>query len=49
MQLAAACGRRLTCVEAGFNKNLSEYGFVLQNFWNNANQHVVPDPFGIVK
>jgi nicotinamidase-related amidase len=32
-----------------FIQNLSEYGFVLQNFWNNANQHVVPDPFGIVK
>jgi hypothetical protein len=23
--------------------------FVIQNFWNNANQHVVPDPFGVVK
>lgn len=34
---------------APFNHNLSEYGFVLQNFWNNANQHVVPDPFGVVK
>ncbi|MGC2778029.1 MAG: isochorismatase family protein [Bradyrhizobium sp.] len=34
---------------APFNHNLSEYGFVLQNFWNNANQHVVPDPFGMVK
>lgn len=32
-----------------FNRNLSEYGFVLQNYWNNANQHVVPDPFGMVK
>jgi nicotinamidase-related amidase len=32
-----------------FNKNLSEYGFVLQNFWNNANGHAVPDPFGMVK
>ena len=32
-----------------FNHNLSEYGFVLQNFWNNANQHVVPDPFGVLK
>jgi nicotinamidase-related amidase len=32
-----------------FIQNLSEYGFVLQNFWNNANQHVVPDPFGMVK
>ena len=32
-----------------FNQNLSEYGFVLQNFWNNANQHVVSDPFGMVK
>jgi nicotinamidase-related amidase len=34
---------------APFTNNLSEYGFVLQNFWNNANQHAVPDPFGIVK
>ena len=32
-----------------FVQNLSEYRFVLQNFWNNANQHVVPDPFGMVK
>jgi nicotinamidase-related amidase len=32
-----------------FIQNLPEYGFVLQNFWNNANQHVVPDPFGLVK
>jgi hypothetical protein len=34
---------------APFIQNLSEYGFVLENFWNNANQHVVPDPFGMVK
>jgi nicotinamidase-related amidase len=34
---------------APFTNNLSEYGFVLQNFWNNANQHSVPDPFGMVK
>ncbi len=34
---------------APFNSNLPEYGFVTQNFWNNANQHVVPDPFGMVK
>jgi nicotinamidase-related amidase len=34
---------------APFNNNLSEYGFVLQNFWNNANQHAVADPFGMVK
>ena len=32
-----------------FIQNLSEYGFVLQNFWNNANQHTIPDPFGMVK
>ncbi len=32
-----------------FNKNLPEYGFVVQNFWNNANGHVVTDPFGMVK
>ena len=34
---------------APFIQNLPEYGFVLQNFWNNANQHTVPDPFGVVK
>jgi nicotinamidase-related amidase len=34
---------------APFIQNLPEYGFVLQNFWNNANQHVVTDPFGMVK
>lgn len=34
---------------APFILNLPEYGFVLQNFWNNANQHVVADPFGMVK
>jgi hypothetical protein len=27
---------------------LPEYGFVIQGFWNNANQHVVADPFGTV-
>lgn len=32
-----------------FKSNLPEYGFVLENFWNNANQHAVPDPFGMVK
>ena len=32
-----------------FKGNLSEYGFVLQNYWNNANGHTVPDPFGMVK
>ena len=32
-----------------FTDNLSEYGFVLQNFWNNVNGHTVPDPFGMVK
>ncbi len=32
-----------------FHQNLPEYSFVTQNFWNNANQHAVPDPFGIVK
>ena len=34
---------------APFIQNLPEYGFVLQNFWNNANQHTVTDPFGMVK
>jgi len=32
-----------------FTNELPEYGFVIQNFWNNANQHVVSDPFGTVK
>ena len=32
-----------------FKQNLSEYGFVLENFWNNANRHAVEDPFGMVK
>ena len=32
-----------------FLKQLPEYGFLIQNFWNNANGHVVPDPFGQVK
>jgi nicotinamidase-related amidase len=34
---------------APFVQNLPEYGFQVQNFWNNANQHVVRDPFGMVK
>lgn len=32
-----------------FIQNLPEYGWVVQNFWNNANGHTVPDPFGMVK
>lgn len=32
-----------------FANHLPEYGFVLQNFWNIANQHTVPDPFGTAK
>ncbi|QRP42990.1 isochorismatase family protein [Amycolatopsis sp. FDAARGOS 1241] len=28
-----------------FKQNLSEYGFVLENYWNNAGDPVVPDPF----
>ena len=32
-----------------FIQNLPEYGFLIQNFWNNANQHTVPDPFGMVR
>ena len=31
-----------------FTNELPEYGFVSKNYWNNANQHVVPDPFGTV-
>lgn len=32
-----------------FTNELPEYEFVIQNFWNNANQHVLPDPFGNVR
>jgi nicotinamidase-related amidase len=32
-----------------FINGLPEYGWVLQNYWNNAGQHTVPDPFGMVK
>ncbi|BES84826.1 hypothetical protein PEC302107_10200 [Pectobacterium araliae] len=32
-----------------FINGLPEYGWVLQNYWNNANQHTVPDPFKVVK
>lgn len=32
-----------------FTNQLPEYGWVVQNFWNNANQHAVPDPFGTVR
>lgn len=32
-----------------FNKELPEYGYAIQGFWNNANGHTVPDPFGQVK
>lgn len=30
-----------------FTENLSEYGFVLQNFWNNIGDPAVSDPFGM--
>ena len=34
-----------------FVNGLPEYGWVLQNFWNNANSQKRPvqDPFGLVK
>jgi len=32
-----------------FINQLPASGWVIQNFWNNANQHVVLDPFGTVK
>lgn len=32
-----------------FKQNLPEYAFVIQNFWNNANQRTVADPFKVVK
>ena len=43
---------KLTSSEAmiePFTSQLPEYGWVAQNFWNNVNQHAVPDPFGTVK
>jgi nicotinamidase-related amidase len=30
-----------------FKANLPEYGFVIENFWNNYGQKVVPDPFAV--
>lgn len=32
---------------APFKQNLSEYGFVLENFWNNVGAPAVSDPFGM--
>ena len=32
-----------------YQDDLPEYGQVIQNFWNNANGHTVPDPFGQVE
>ncbi|OHT18791.1 isochorismatase family protein [Edaphosphingomonas haloaromaticamans] len=32
---------------APFKQNLSEYGFVLENFWNNVGNPAVSDPFGM--
>jgi hypothetical protein len=32
-----------------FTNQLPEYGWVVDNFWNNANRRAVPDPFGTVK
>lgn len=43
--------KRETAGAAGavFNEHLPEYGFVMDNFWNNANPDTrVPDPFGLV-
>ncbi|SDI49997.1 Nicotinamidase-related amidase [Paraburkholderia steynii] len=37
-----------TAMLSPFMENLPEYGLVLQNFWNNANQRAVDDPFGLV-
>ena len=34
-----------TAMLAPFRENLPEYGFVLDNFWNNYGQKVVTDPF----
>jgi nicotinamidase-related amidase len=35
-----------TAMLTPFNESLPEYGFVVQNFWDNAIGHSVPDPFG---
>lgn len=32
-----------------FVEHLPEYGFVVKNFWDNANQKVVEDPFGLIE
>lgn len=32
-----------------FEDYLPSYGAVIENYWNNANQHTVKDPFGEVK
>jgi nicotinamidase-related amidase len=32
-----------------FTNELPEYGFLIQSFWNNANQRAIEDPFGTVK
>jgi nicotinamidase-related amidase len=32
-----------------FVKNLPEYGFAVNNFWNRVGGQAVPDPFGMVK
>ena len=34
---------------APLSRKIKEYGLVLQNFWNNANQKVVKDPFDVVR
>ncbi|NEB95018.1 isochorismatase family protein [Streptomyces bauhiniae] len=34
---------------APFLNDLPEYGYLIQNFWNNADGHRVEDPFGQVK
>lgn len=45
--------KRETATAAGavFNQHLPEYGWVMDNFWNNADSanRAVPDPFGLVK
>jgi nicotinamidase-related amidase len=45
--------KRETATAAGavFNEHLPEYGWVMDNFWNNADSRnrAVPDPFGLVK
>ncbi|MFH8503394.1 hypothetical protein [Streptomyces flaveolus] len=34
---------------APYREDLPEYGYVIQNVWNNAYGHTVPDPFSQIR